>query len=274
MKNPSFDFADSLTLRLAVYEHVFITLVGCGGTGSHIASGLATLALALAERNIPTTLFFIDPDGVEPKNVGRQLFSPAEVGQPKAHILANRLQSAFGLMAGVSVRWIDALDTFQHRDRGALNIVIGAVDNPAARAIIASAVKKAEGRLWWLDAGNENHSGQIALGNIADPDDLNNAVSLGLVDRLPAPHLVYPDLVATPKVKKPKRAANCAEAVATGEQGLMVNRMVAAWALSLLNDFLLGQLRYFALDFDLMWGGTHVHALDEKTLTQFQKATR
>lgn len=264
MKKSTLAFATPLTLRLPAYERVSITLVGCGGTGSHIATGLATLALALAERNLHTTMLFVDPDRVEPKNVGRQLFAPADVGQPKAQVLAARLQAAFGLAVGASLRWIDEADTFLYPDRRALNIVIGAVDNPGARFLIAKAVRKADGRLWWLDTGNENHSGQIALGNIADARDLNNATSLGLVDRLPAPHLVYPDLIATPKKKKP--AANCADDVAAGEQGLMVNRLIAAWALSMLNDFLLGQLRYFALDVDLGWGGVRARAIDEPTL--------
>jgi hypothetical protein len=46
----------------------------------------------------------------------------------------------------------------------------------------------------------------------------------------------------------------------------MVNRMMAARALSMLKDFLLGTLRYFALDVDLGWGGAHTRAIDKPTL--------
>jgi tRNA A37 threonylcarbamoyladenosine dehydratase len=84
-------------------------------------------------------MLFTDPDRVEPKNNGRQLFALAEAGQPKAEVLASRLNAAFGPSlggaVGASVRFIDVLDTFQHTERHALNIVVGAVDNSAARAI-------------------------------------------------------------------------------------------------------------------------------------------
>ena len=36
-----------LELKLPAFDAVHITLVGCGGTGSHIATGLGALLLAL-----------------------------------------------------------------------------------------------------------------------------------------------------------------------------------------------------------------------------------
>lgn len=248
-----------VTLRLPAYQCVFITLCGCGGTGSHLASGLATLALALRESGHPTLLRLIDPDTVEEKNVGRQLFTPHDLGKAKVDVLADRLYLAYGVVPDRYARWISKFDTFTQPD--SLNIVIGAVDNAPARALIAKAVERAKGQLWHLDAGNENHSGQIALGNSVDRKRYTPA--LGMVDSLPAPHVVYPDLIKAPK-KAPRRS--CADA--TPEQSLMVNRMAAAWALSMLNDFLLGSLRYFALDFDLAFGGTRARLLDEETLKE------
>lgn len=262
----------SLRLQLPPYESVYLTLVGCGGTGSHIASGLVAIAQALTARNIHVDMHLVDPDRVEPQNVGRQLFSLAEVGQPKASAIADRLNNAFGLAVGASVRRIDARDTFcSPHDRDALNLVVGAVDNPAARAHLARAVKKAAGALWWLDCGNDHHSGQVALGNCADRRSIQPA--LGLVENLPAPHLVYPDLITSPSPHRGEargegrsRRRSCAQDTANGEQGLMVNRMAAAWACALLHDFLLGDLRYFALAFDLQWGGVRTWPLDEETL--------
>lgn len=253
-----------LTLRLPTYTHVHITLAGCGGTGSHVASGLVSIGQALAAKGTNWSAHFVDPDRVEQKNVGRQLFSQADIGQPKATALANRLNAALGVTIAASVRAISTQDTFQHPGDQALNIVVGAVDSPAARAIIAAKVAKAAGRLWWLDCGNENHSGQVLIGNTADKKKLQPA--LGFIDALPAPTLVYPDLAVAPKAKKAKPAASCAELAAAGEQGLMVNRMAAAWALACLHDLLLGQLRWFGLAFDLEWGGVRTWALDEATL--------
>lgn len=254
-----------LTLRLPRHDTVMLTLVGCGGTGSHIASGLASIALALAEKNVRADIRFIDGDRVEPKNVGRQLFSPADVGRFKAEALADRLNRSYGLTIGAACRFFDKTESLQPRP-GELAVVIGAVDNNAARALIHDEVKRAGGRLWWLDCGNENHSGQVLLGNITDRKRLRPA--LGFVDSLPAPSLQYPDCIKTPKRRKAERGQSCAELTALGEQGLMVNRMAAAWALALLNDLLLGQVRYVGLAFDAGQGGARAWPLDEATLKQ------
>ena len=171
-QNDILKMPQSLNLRLPEFRHVALTLVGCGGTGSHIASGLITLAQALSEKGISTDILFIDPDIVEPKNVGRQLFSQADVGRPKAHVLAERLNAAFAATVGCAVRKVDTLDKFGAEDdrvaddaRNKLCVVVGAVDTASARKVIAANVRAATGRVWWLDCGNENHSGQVALGN-------------------------------------------------------------------------------------------------------------
>lgn len=263
-----------ISFRLPTFDRVHLTLVGCGGTGSHIASGLIAIAQALAGRNIGVEMLFVDGDRVEEKNVGRQLFSGSDVGKFKAEVLAMRLNAAFGARIGSLNRFIDAQDALISRPSGDWNsmvgIVIGAVDNLAARALIANRVDNEHGRLFWLDCGNERASGQVLLGNSANKDHFKGAVALGLVDRLPAPHLIYPDLISiSTKAKKEKRKSkvkpkppSCAELTAAGEQSLMVNRVVAGYALSMLHDFLLGQLRYFGLAFDLGWGGTRAWTLD------------
>lgn len=270
MLNLLADTAPALTLLLPRFKHVWITLVGCGGTGSHLASGLATLMGELIERDIECALTLIDGDVVEAKNVGRQLFAKGDIGKPKALVLANRLIQSFGrpvLHRHTHIDERDIKDTFVASDPQTLNLVIGAVDNPAARAIIAQAVERAKGHLWWLDCGNEKHSGQVCIGNIAEARHMLHA-SLGMVSQLPAPHVVYPDLIAVPKAKKAK-AASCAELTAAGEQGLMVNRMVAAHALAMLDAFLIrGDLHYFSSAFDLVWGGASSMVIDAPTLSR------
>jgi PRTRC genetic system ThiF family protein len=211
---------------------------------------------------------------VEPKNVGRQLFSAGDVGRPKARVLAERLAAAFNMPVASSVRRIDQRDTFIRPD--ALSVVVGAVDNAAARAAISAATYLAMGKLWWLDTGNENHSGQACLGNTDHAALMAGAVALGMTDRLPAPNMLYPDLV---NVSKPPKASknghrkngrdpSCAELAAAGEQGLMVNRMAAAWALGLLHDFLLGELHYFGVAFSLQHGSVRTWPLDLPTLSE------
>lgn len=269
MKQPNLLSSTPTPVRLHIqdFKRVHITLVGCGGTGSHIASGLVALQCALADKGIPLDLLVIDPDIVEPKNVGRQLFALGDIGRPKAQVVADRLNAAFGARVGAEVRKIDREDTFVVKE--ALSIVIGAVDNPAARSVIARAVKTAGGALWWLDAGNENHSGQVALGNVAAAKDLQGAVALGMLDRLPCPTLVYPDLVKRPRAKRSTKKQSCAELTASGEQSLMINRLIAAYACALLYDFLVArEVRYFAVAVEANWAGTRAYTLDVPTLAQ------
>lgn len=265
------DVPAPIALHIPDFHRVALTLVGCGGTGSHIASGLVSIGQALGERGIALDVLLVDPDVVEHKNVGRQLFARADVGRPKAQVIAERLNMAFGCTVGAAVRAIDSLDEFV---RGAhdLNVVIGAVDNVSARALIAKAVEQARGGLWWIDAGNENHSGQVAIGNIANAKDLKGSVALGLIDRLPTPHLVYPDLIRKAKTKRAPRGRHvpsCAELAAAGEQSLMINRVMAAYTCSMLTDFLVTRdLRYFAVAVDLRWAGTRAYTLDLPTLAE------
>lgn len=260
---------DPIHLQIPNFKRVSITLCGCGGTGSQMMSGLGALALALRERDIRTDITFVDPDRVEEKNVGRQLFTRADIGKPKAQVLAERMLVAYGLPVAPMVYTFADTTRLAVDDTEALPLLIGAVDNPAARAAMDDMVKRCKGQLWWLDCGNSNASGQVALGNVAEAKRMKGSVALGLTDRLPAPSLVYPDLVQTPKVKKPKRAASCAELTAAGEQSLMVNRLVAAWACQLLYDFLiLREVKWFALAFNASWGGTTTYPLDAPTLAR------
>lgn len=94
-----------------------------------------------------------------------------------------------------------------------------------------------------------------------------------MTDRLPAPSVVYPDLITTPrKARAPK---SCAEATAAGEQSLMVNRVIAAYALELLYAFLVTRdPKWFALNFDLRYGGTTPYLLDVSTLCQVTNLKR
>ena len=123
-----------------------IVLVGCGGTGSEVARSVARMLYDMQQSRQQTPkLLLIDPDIVEMKNVGRQLFTPADVGQFKAQVLMRRFNLALGLDA---VAIPEALDVDKHLpDRG--NLLIGCVDNHLARRELA----KAEGTVW-VDAGN------------------------------------------------------------------------------------------------------------------------
>jgi len=201
---------------------ISILLVGCGGTGSHIAQSLARLAYHVRELGgPPLSLAFLDGDTVEPKNVGRQLFSLADVGRNKAQALAARLSAVFGLrIAAIPEMLATQVGTFD--DYG---VVVGAVDGPEGRRAMEHLLAWEDWRLW-LDAGNERHDGQVAVGNVTTPARLAGAFAVpGLCAGLPAPSLTYPDLLAD---APPEPAADCADAMQTDAQSLMVNQAMAA----------------------------------------------
>ena len=104
-----------------------IVLVGAGGTGGHVARLIARLLVHLKSLrlNVPT-FRIVDPDVVESRNIGRQLFAPAEQGHFKAETLARRLSCAFGL----PIEWSnEPFDAERHVAPARSTILIDAVDN-------------------------------------------------------------------------------------------------------------------------------------------------
>lgn len=209
-----------------------LVLVGAGGTGSHVLQSLARLAVHVRQQPGPTLdLVVIDGDTVEPKNVGRQLFSPGDVGRNKAQALAERFSAVFGLPIIALPKMAELADLGELYSRRAVHsaivILVGAVDTPEARQILCSALRHGYARLW-LDCGNEADSGQVVVGTATEPAVLAGCLSLkGVCSALPAPSLVYPNLVA-PR-KKPRRG-DCAAQVEANVQDLMTNQAIAAVA--------------------------------------------
>lgn len=214
-----------------------VILVGAGGTGSHILQSLARIAAHAAQQpGPPLHLTVIDGDVVEPKNVGRQLFSAADVGLNKAQALAARFNAVFGLRIEAVPKMATWDLISRLRDGSSMvHILVGAVDTPAARKELHEALMHGCARMW-LDCGNEESAGQVCLGTKTEPRQLHGALALGLCRDLPAPSLLYPNLIAPPK--KPKRG-DCAAAMEQNLQGLMVNQAVAAVAAQYLHDLIL-----------------------------------
>ena len=67
------------------HHPVTVFVIGAGGTGSQVITNLARMSMALQALGHPglhVTVF--DPDTVSQANIGRQLFSEAELGLNKA----------------------------------------------------------------------------------------------------------------------------------------------------------------------------------------------
>ncbi|MBN2003946.1 MAG: PRTRC system ThiF family protein [Anaerolineae bacterium] len=242
-------------VRVLTGEFSGITLVGCGGTGSFLALHLARIAYHLQERGQRVRLAFVDMDRVEPQNIGRQNFAPAEIEQFKAQTLMLRFNRAFGL----DIEAHNApFGSYAHNFKR-VELVIGAVDNAAARRSLAEVMAKNLGDSWWLDCGNHEHSGQVLFGN--RPDLRKPEFKLGVCVGLPLPSVVHSELLES-EPEEERSGESCAELAARDVQSLMVNQAAAGWAASYVYRLLVSRdLDVYATYFDLVAGSARSLAI-------------
>jgi PRTRC genetic system ThiF family protein len=202
-----------------------VALVGAGGNGGKVLSGLRHLHLALIAlgcRGLHVTVY--DPDTVSTSNLARQAFYPADVGLPKAIVLVNRLNIACGL--GWEAEPVRFTATEKRWERQA-DIVISCVDSRAARAEVHRFVTH-EGcsTAYWLDLGNGQYGGQVLMGQP------RNAVNKGRIGRLRTAAELWPEIIDTalPEDEIP----SCSTLEALERQDLFVNDALAQYALNLL----------------------------------------
>ena len=232
-------------------KQVDIVLVGCGGTGSWLVQDLCRIAYG--ESRMAVSLTLVDPDHVEEKNVIRQNFAPAEMGRNKAKALAERYASAYGLPIR-AVPKAFAQNQIDPYRRSTFTILIGCVDNAAARQMLAKTLDGHADSMVWLDCGNHTVSGQVVLGNALTVENLSGAFKFnGRCTRLPCTFLLYPNLKkALPEEKRQAvKKMSCEDIVAANFQALMVNRQVATIAATFVAELLANTLKRFKTTFDL-----------------------
>ena len=151
-----------------------IILVGCGGTGSYIVYYLARLLHLHKDNGKKINLIIIDGDIVEEKNLLRQNFIPRDLGRNKAEVLAERYSNAFG----VNIEYVDKhLEDPQELLRiknyiesfGSKTVIVGAVDNGAARRLMHEVIQNYHERFYYrdllyIDAGNAATTSQVVVG--------------------------------------------------------------------------------------------------------------
>lgn len=235
-----------------------IVIVGCGGTGSFLASRVCRLLIGRQAE-----VYLVDHDIVEPHNVARQDFTLDDVGRPKAQILAERLsnrKAGFRRVVGYALAPFDAqVHTLVFRRPARLQLVVGCVDNAAARREIAAAItqpvlygsRSAVGDVWWLDSGNGQNTGQILLGNIGDPEGLKGAFdpASGRCTALPLPSLQAPALLTSPD-ESARARRDCAEAIVAGDQSATINGTAAEKLANYIDLLLNGTCGVFATIFN------------------------
>lgn len=244
------DHLKAATLLVGDLSKLRLVLIGCGGTGSWLAPAVARLASVQREQGHEVVIEFWDHDVVEDKNLRRQNFCAAELGINKAIALAARYGQAWGLEIEARPHKFDGRLQFF----SGVTIVLGCVDNTAARRHIAKAVKTHSSSIWWLDCGNEESSGQVLLGNTADKQKLAQAFAGPQVCKyLPLPTEQEPSLLQA-VTKRRAKAQSCAEMQLENTQSLAVNQMVASIAADYLLRMLTGGLKRRATYFDLISG--------------------
>lgn len=223
-----------------------IVVVGVGGTGAYLAEGLAKLT---AGYNLDLDVLLVDPDVVEDKNILRQNFHTYEIGAPKAHALAIRINQQFGLSfasrqcLGEEIRL------------GPNTLLVTCVDNVEVR-------KKFAAHNMWLDTGNGLDFGQVCFGTTKDRDELKTAAQKWgeqpFINSLPNPYLVL-GLEGAKQASEP----SCADHP-FAEQGCFINNWSAMTALSLLHQILV----FGRVTTPAVWFNTGKNRITPATITQ------
>lgn len=224
------------------FQRFSIFLVGAGGTGGYVLQSLARLLVHLG-RPDGISVFVLDGDHVEQKNVGRQLFSHAEIGRNKAETLVRRFNTAFGLQMMAIPEMVtpamldDLIRHHPHRSAGRSSqaaVFCGCVDTTAAREVIHRATKNTwVNHSFWLDCGNDDQHGQVLFGK-SSKEECRGALATDFCTALPRPSVLYPALVA-PK-PAPVVTTNCAVDLTENRQSLNINQMIATIAAQYLTN--------------------------------------
>lgn len=200
-------------------------VVGCGGNGSAIVSGLPYLHQALLAFGHPGGLHvtLIDPDTVSETNCVRQPFCRTEIGFPKAIVLAHRVNLFWGL------NWQGMQARIQEVAKNAeVDFVIGCVDTRKARRTIGKWVLHSR-VLYWLDLGNNSSSGQFILGQPNNPTNRKKK-------RLPTVAELYPEILLSSGRDDDQPSCSAAEALTRQEP--FINHNLAYQALGMLTQLL------------------------------------
>ena len=196
-----------------------VEVVGCGGTGSQIMSGLARLHFTMRELGHPFGLKVRvwDDDIVESHNVGRQLFLRPDVGRYKGDVMVHRLNLAYGL------DWSARSMRFDGRAHGDNGLIVGCVDTKSSRKAILQSVQECS-ECYWLDMGNRSKDGQVLLG-------MGGRRAAAHPVRLPLPTELLPELI---EGDEDLETPTCSVQASVARQGLFLNQQVATWGLEIL----------------------------------------
>ena len=213
-------------------RRVTVHLVGVGGNGAQMAACLARLDIAMRALGHPLGLHVkaFDADRVSEANVGRQLYSAADIGRHKALVTIHRLNQFYGLdWEAYPMRYEEFV--FGHRYAASADLLVTCVDSRSARQTLHRlAWRDAHHYDYWLDLGNTESTAQVVLG-----EPHTGATSRqGQGPRLPCVTELFPELLdeTAPEDNQP----SCSVRMSLAAQGLFVNDVAVRYAAQLLYE--------------------------------------
>lgn len=222
------------------YNPIKVNLIGAGGTGSQFLTALGRMNHALIELGHPGLMVRVfDDDKVEPANLGRQLFTTAELGLYKAVALVNRINLFFG------TNWKAIAERYNREtieadpDLRMAEFTISCVDTVSARFEIAELLMGFDRRvtymrnrpLYWMDFGNSKDTGQVLLSTLTKIEQPQSK-KFEVVDSLPLVTEEFGDLLK--QSESTDNTPGCSLADALGKQDLFINSALANLGASLL----------------------------------------
>jgi len=209
---------------------ITISLIGAGGNGSLMLARLARMDHALCQTGHPGLhVRAFDGDIVEPMNIGRQLFTPHDLGQNKVVNALTKINQAFGLQwEGIPMNAMTFGDDIKS------NIIVTCVDNAKYRTALSLALqyphKGSEYRtmFYWMDIGNSRDTGQFVLGSLFEEERKLDDGSMECVGKLKTITDLFPNLEKHDTESQQGRG--CAYADRLMEQSLYINDVLAAHA--------------------------------------------
>jgi PRTRC genetic system ThiF family protein len=223
---------------LQPYNPVTVNLIGAGGTGGQLLTALARMnhaLIALGHAGLFVRVF--DNDTVDTANLGRQLFTTAELGQYKSVALINRINRFFGTNWKAETTRYDKA-SLRDRDLASAAITVSCVDTVNARYEIAEILKHLSNTYggrnrvqYWMDFGNSRSSGQVILSTL---EKIKQPASelYRPVEQLPLVTDEFKDLLAMSE--QTDNTPSCSLAEALTKQDLFINSALANCGASLL----------------------------------------
>ncbi|MES2264287.1 MAG: PRTRC system ThiF family protein [Pseudomonadota bacterium] len=227
--------------RQLLDRQVKVHLVGVGGNGAQMAGCLARLDIAMKALGHPYGLHVtaFDADRVSEANVGRQLYSMADVGRLKSVVTIHRLNQFYGL------DWVADPRRYEDFLRASavspsIDLLVSCVDTRAARRMLHAYLCEGRGACrYWLDLGNTEMTAQVVLG---EPPRGRIGHRGNHPPRLPCVTELFSELLDESVADD--NTPSCSVRMSLASQGLFINDVAVRHAAQLLYElFSNGRLR-------------------------------